>query len=506
MSRFSLSSSVGASPRGSSFFWEQRSKSRSRFNLLLLEFNEYLFEDLSVFQMTDGHGLRIQGRLKVCSRSLIFEPSDTKRPIVKYPFKACSKFGIAAVHLPALDPLGADSEEMQQQQCLSFSVSSYYELKANGKVGPYRQIGGRGSVPASSSSSSSSTAGVNGRSSSGEGDDFSVGPCFAVHLQPLHTDLSQLKLKVDRLLAIFAASIEVGSGQAQSLLQQFIADHYLGKNNALALQFDTSQLVDFHERLVLKEPVEAKRIRPLVSNMGILMLTEARLYFQPFSINNVGETVQVLELRSVARVYCRRFMLRQIGLEFILRDGSSALFAFNSRQERDSFFLEVSPLLITTAPPTLSAVTRKWQQREISNFEYLVYLNNEADRSINDLTQYPVFPHILKDYTSETLDLADEAVYRDLSKPVGALNPTRLSYFKQRFESMPPADPSFGLPPPFLYGTHYSTPGYVLHYLVRVAPEFMLCLQNGKFDAPDRMFYSLHDMWESCLTNHTGEF
>jgi hypothetical protein len=66
---------------------------------------------------------------------------------------------------------------------------------------------------------------------------------------------------------------------------------------------------------------------------------------------------------------------------------------------------------------------------------------------------------------------------------------------------MPPADPSLGIPPPFLYGTHYSTPGYILFYLVRVAPEFMLCLQNGKFDAPDRMFHSVREMWLSCLNN-----
>jgi factor associated with neutral sphingomyelinase activation len=66
---------------------------------------------------------------------------------------------------------------------------------------------------------------------------------------------------------------------------------------------------------------------------------------------------------------------------------------------------------------------------------------------------------------------------------------------------MPPADASLGIPPPFLYGTHYSTPGYILFYLVRVAPEFMLCLQNGKFDAPDRMFHSVREMWLSCLNN-----
>ena len=71
---------------------------------------------------------------------------------------------------------------------------------------------------------------------------------------------------------------------------------------------------------------------------------------------------------------------------------------------------------------------------------------------------------------------------------MGALNPERLAYFKDRYEVMPKDWESEGLPPPFLYGTHYSTPGYVLFYLVRQAPEYMLCLQNGKFDAPDRLF------------------
>ncbi|RQM21899.1 hypothetical protein B5M09_009339 [Aphanomyces astaci] len=81
---------------------------------------------------------------------------------------------------------------------------------------------------------------------------------------------------------------------------------------------------------------------------------------------------------------------------------------------------------------------------------------------------------------------------------------------------MPSGMEAEGLPPPFLYGTHYSTPGYVLFYLVRMAPEYMLCLQNGKFDAPDRLFRrcgsqmfsffngngSIADTYQSCLTNH----
>jgi factor associated with neutral sphingomyelinase activation len=57
--------------------------------------------------------------------------------------------------------------------------------------------------------------------------------------------------------------------------------------------------------------------------------------------------------------------------------------------------------------------------------------------------------------------------------------------------------------PKFLYGTHYSTPGYALYYLVRQCPELMLCLQNGKFDQPDRLFNSVYDTWEGVLTNQT---
>ena len=36
--------------------------------------------------------------------------------------------------------------------------------------------------------------------------------------------------------------------------------------------------------------------------------------------------------------------------------------------------------------------------------------------------RYPVFPWVLSDYTSKKIDLKDENNYRDLSKPVGALN------------------------------------------------------------------------------------
>ncbi len=55
----------------------------------------------------------------------------------------------------------------------------------------------------------------------------------------------------------------------------------------------------------------------------------------------------------------------------------------------------------------------------------------------------------------------------------------------------------------FCSRSHYSTPGFVLYFLVRQIPECMLCLQNGRFDHPDRMFNSLPQTWINVTTHHT---
>ena len=94
-------------------------------------------------------------------------------------------------------------------------------------------------------------------------------------------------------------------------------------------------------------------------------------------------------------------------------------------------------------------------------------------------------------------DLTDPKSFRDLSKPIGALNESRLEQLRMRFKEMANMEGQI----PFLYGTHYSAPGYVLYYLVRQAPEYMLRLQSGRFDASDRMFHSISETWQGVLIN-----
>ena len=76
-------------------------------------------------------------------------------------------------------------------------------------------------------------------------------------------------------------------------------------------------------------------------------------------------------------------------------------------------------------------MTLKWQNYQISNFEYLMYLNTLAGRSYNDITQYHIFPWVIKDYSSDFLKLYDvELTFRNLEQPMGCLNPQRLKNFK----------------------------------------------------------------------------
>jgi hypothetical protein len=140
----------------------------------------------------------------------------------------------------------------------------------------------------------------------------------------------------------------------------------------------------------------------------------------------------------------------------------------------------------------------RWRRREISNFEYLMTLNTLAGRSYNDLTQYPVFPWVLADYTSEKLDLSNPATFRDLSKPVGALDTKRFKVFEERYHNF--SDPDI---PSFYYGSHYSSMGIVLFYLLRLEPFTSLHrrLQGGKFDHADRLFHSVEGAYRNCLTN-----
>jgi len=60
--------------------------------------------------------------------------------------------------------------------------------------------------------------------------------------------------------------------------------------------------------------------------------------------------------------------------------------------------------------------------KQITNYEYLMHLNEASNRSFSDLSQYPIYPWVISDYESEVLDLNNPKAFIDLAKPIGAIN------------------------------------------------------------------------------------
>ncbi|KNA15279.1 hypothetical protein SOVF_099670 isoform A [Spinacia oleracea] len=226
------------------------------------------------------------------------------------------------------------------------------------------------------------------------------------------------------------------------------------------------------------------------------------------------------EVSKIKAVHWTRYMLQYTAIEIFFSNSVTPVFFNFSSQKMAK---DVGSLIVTTrnellfprgsakdrtgviyfvdrrlAQEMAETARERWRRREITNFEYLMILNTLAGRSYNDLTQYPVFPWVLADYTSETLDYNKSSTFRDLSKPVGALDPKRFEVFEDRYQSF--SDPDI---PSFYYGSHYSSMGIVLYYLIRLEPFTALHrnLQGGKFDHADRLFQSIEGTFRNCLSN-----
>ena len=243
-----------------------------------------------------------------------------------------------------------------------------------------------------------------------------------------------------------------------------------------------------------------------------------------------------LDVISVSK---RRFLFRDVAVELFFRDGRSYLLTTIDNAKRDEVYgrlvariphatgpanslpnpedaWRLEGLRVNEeAPQTLgskfgsifasspsSPSMRRWQKGEMSNFHYLMLVNTMAGRTFNDLTQYPVFPWVLADYTSDVLDLANPATFRDLSKPMGAQTPQRQADFAMRYNTLAEMGQ-----PPFHYGTHYSSAMVVSSYLIRLPPfvQSFLLLQGGHFDHPDRLFYSIEGAWRSASQDNGAD-
>lgn len=107
-------------------------------------------------------------------------------------------------------------------------------------------------------------------------------------------------------------------------------------------------------------------------------------------MNNEGEPVLKYTYAEMEKVYKRRYMLRNSGLEISMKAGSGLFFSFANSNDRDKIYdvlIAQQHLFNYAESSDIQDMLVKWQRKEISNFEYLQFINQEADRTCHDLTQ-----------------------------------------------------------------------------------------------------------------------
>ncbi|KAM7286130.1 neurobeachin-like protein 1 [Ixodes scapularis] len=300
------------------------------------------------------------------------------------------------------------------------------------------------------------------------------------------------------------------TAEARAMQQK---EDVVAEEDILALQGQL-QDVEAHDGAVDKKKPVIEEDCDLVTLMKVVKgrfeVTATQMYFIDLSpVREEGERHDfTYPLTMLREVHLRRYNLRRSALEFFLLDQTNFFLNFTTKTRNKMFGRIVAlhpPNLLytsgTRSPAELlraSGLTQRWVNREISSFEYLMHLNTIAGRTYNDLSQYPVFPWVLADYSSSELDLDDPTIYRDLSRPIGIVNPKYIEEVKAKYDSFVDIT---GTVEKFHYGTHYSNSAGVLHYLVRLEPftSLHIELQSGRFDVADRQFHSMEGTWKMLM-------
>jgi factor associated with neutral sphingomyelinase activation len=510
--------SFGASPK--------RTVAKSRFSELLLEHGEKHLQDWAVTATSSSSSLnnnnnsnnsgsscqmkQLEGRLRLCSQSIVFEPRHSSRGIIRIPFRYMSAC-----------PSVVDNSivTLRSDRCVI--------MKTNNVVAPYEHVQLTTDfrfkfVHSSPQMMISLTQEI-----------FNAEATTTTNVKNINPSVS------------FAADVAFDESAPPIIPMPSFNEKrndIIEQISELAMAnnlFDTTNFLQIHEQPLT--PVLRSSIKtPLLEERGSVILTDYALYFQPAVLSGSamsnsnngsggsGGKAHVWCLEDVVAFARRYDGMKDRGLEIYLSklEGGksshhSVLLAFDSTEARERLVHLITKQCSSSASRSLpipcytdrnfvESAVELWLSNQLSNYEYLLILNSAAGRSFHDLSRYPVFPWVLSSYGDEgtMLDLTNADNFRDLSKPIGALNEERFGEFKKRYESMVQQQKSLGAQhnhhqdAPFMYGTHYSAPGYVLFYLLRVMPEHMLCLQNGKFDVPDRLFFSMQSTYESVLSNN----
>ena len=211
---------------------------------------------------------------------------------------------------------------------------------------------------------------------------------------------------------------------------------------------------------------------------------------------------------DIVRVIARKYNMIRQAVEIELSSRRSVFLVLFSESHLNEFFSVLEPKLFNTKKQTMGKnapaiiikdskkefaarkFTEEWRKRRMSNFEYLITLNDYSSRSFQSLAQYPVFPWTLLDFASKDIVLSS-AEYRDLKYPIAGISEKKREEATKKYENTD--DFPGGR---FQFGSHYLPGRAVLGYLMRLQPYTLMIYRfDSGGDCPSRHFHQLHNMW-----------
>lgn len=362
-------------------------KPEKSFNLLYLDQDEFLISSLSC-RLTSPEYQTETGKLHLCTRGVVFQPSNSKLPLLRFKLSNADfryTFG---------------SPERQ------YASSSYLSPKSN-----------TARSTASSLDSPTSTLII----SVTRFDVIHRTPCSPRFSKPSANAFS-FEISTVEMPRVSAELEMIASGEEEDTVAELIYSVRYREFTTVMLteseDFDRNELLLHHKTTRLL--VEGKQL-------GAFVLTQSSLHFYPLINAKPSEQIHLVFKAIQFAVKCE-YLQEQVGLQ-IYRYSSPwpVEFIYETQDKRDNIYSFLQNRVKFHDPEeALPHMTDLWCRGHLSTFSYLTYINHISGRSVLDLSQYPVFPWVLSHYHGDTLDLHDSRNYRDLSKPVGALNSERL--------------------------------------------------------------------------------
>ncbi|XP_075162277.1 lysosomal-trafficking regulator mauve [Haematobia irritans] len=314
----------------------------------------------------------------------------------------------------------------------------------------------------------------------------------------VHTRLKRCHLDLDK--RFFMQSYDDSIATTSTITPHMHRSEYSRPLDYLISSYDQQLNISLNSQILYNFPAKYLPVDGEID--GEIIVTDHKLYFlatyrcKYFYVN--------CDISNITEIWLKRYQHQEKAFEIFLDTNQSLFFSLQNQDDwkimREVFCDKI------VKPPDHSKVlliTQQWREGLLTNWEYLMTLNQIAGRTYNDLMQYPIFPWILANYTSDILDLTDVANFRKLLKPIAVQNQENEQHYINNYTYIKNTMTNMGslILKPYHYSSHYSNSGTVLHFLVRVPPftSYFLRYQDNNFDIPDRTFHALSTTF--CLAS-----